>query len=564
MSFPLVARIQARRTREIGFRVGSTYAWNTMGNVLGTIGTSLLLLPTLGLLGAFHFNFGLSLIAGLAVLLVAGDAAATRRVVASTAAAAVAALYLVAGTGWLEPLTLSLDHLRLLSGPEPSADAQARARHPATSFEAWKERYLAKEERGTRVEIEEDSHATVLGYGIGRHVILCVNTKPDAHTLGDLSTQLLLGHVPLFLAPYSHRILVIGHGSGITAGAALRHPVEHADVVEISRAVLNVNWMFEPFNYRVLDDPRVDTYLEDAQSFLRSVPSKYDVIISEPSNLWIAGMADLFTVEFFEAVRDRLNPGGLAVLWFHQYEQSEESVELVLRTISSVFPHVLLWRSEDYLDGIAVASMERIEPDFEEMEDRFDEPPVRNDLARMGISNLASFLSHHAISEDGMKALIPPGPLNTLAHRRLEYSAPRAAFTGEGSHLIQRGDPLFLGKGPHTDVFLDGYATYRAAAGDPISRREYSDVARRYSGRVAAVINSRAMRAPAPSAGATRAARGRDPEAATSGYYEATYWGWRFREEGETRKAKAFFHRAAELEVDFIPSSSAGVRRDRR
>jgi spermidine synthase len=564
MSFPLVAQIQARRTQEVGSRVGSTYAWNTTGNVVGTIATSLLLLPALGLLGAFHFNFGLNLIAGLAVLLVAGDAPVSRRLLASTAAAVLTIVYFVAGNGWLDPLILSRNHLRLRSGPDPSAGPQARALHPSTSFEAWKEGYLARNARETRLRIEEDSHATVLAYGVGQNTSLYVNTKPDAATFGDLSTQMLLGHVPLFLAPQARSILVIGHGSGITAGSALRHPVERMDIVEISRAVLKVDWMFAPSNYHVLDDQRVQVYLEDGQSFLRTVPTKYDVIISEPSNPWIAGMADLFTVEFFEAARDRLNPGGLVVIWFQRYEQTEPSTKLLLRTIGSVFPYFHLWRSTDYLDVIAVGSMDPIEPNFVEMEDRFDNPSVRNDLTRIGVSSLAGLLIHHAISENRVRALISHGPLNTTAHQRLEYIAPRAFFSGESSLLIPRSDPLFLSKGPEKGIFLDRYTAYRAAAGDPCSRGELSDMVRRHPGRLGALIQERAQRAPVRSRRPIRAARGRVPEPSTSGYYEAAYWASRFQGEGKGEKAIAFSRRAAVLQADFMPSLGAGARGNRR
>jgi len=513
-TFPLVAQVQARHPDTIGTRVGSTYAWNTIGNVLGAVLTAIVLLPSLGLLGSFHFNLALNLTAGIAVLVVAGEAPVLRRTVAVVVATVVAAAYLAMGTGWPDTLNLARDHLRLISGPHPAASAEEIAEHPASSFDAWKRRYVVREEAVDHFFFEEDAHATVMAWGMGDRSTLYVNTKPDAGTGGDMSTQMLLGHAPMFLAPDARSVLVIGHGSGISMGSALRHPVEQADLVEISRAVLDADALFAPHNYGVLHDPRVRIYLDDAQSFLRTVPRKYDVIISEPSNPWVAGIAGLFTVESFEDMRARLNPGGLATIWFHSYEQSNETVELVLRTIGTVFPHAVLFRDLGYSDIIVVASAEPIEPDFAAMERRFDESAIRDDLARLGISNLTSLFTHQAISESLFRKLTPPGPLNTMGNMRLEYAAPRSYFLDVNSDLVSRFDPLFQRAEGRTDLLLDRYIDYRAALGDPV-RQEELVAAARYAGRkgkigmaIGIATFNRAKQAPRRSGPPVRPARG--------------------------------------------------------
>ncbi len=500
-SFPLVAQVQVRHPQRIGTRVGSTYAWNTVGNVLGVVVTSLVLLPWLGLLGAFHFNLALNFTAGLALLLVAGEVRVGRRVVAGAAASTAVVVYLAVGTGWSNAVNLARNHLRLRSGPDPSLAMRARARHPAWSFDAWKRTYVVREAEVKFFYFEEDAHTTVLVSGNEGNIQLYVNSKPDASTARDLDTQLLLAHAPLFLAPEARTLLVIGHGSGITAGSALRHPIEHADVVEISRAVLNADFLFAEANYRVLDDPRVRVYVDDGQSFLRTVPHSYDVIISEPSNPWIAGVGGLFTVEFFELVRRKLNPGGVFTLWFHAYEQSDAAVALVFRTLGSVFPHVMVFGDDDLGNLVAVASRDRIEPDFAKMDRRFDEPAIRNDLARLGISNLAGLLSHHRVSQDRFSALLGPAPLNTVGHQRLEYMATRSLFHGEDSLFLDKFDPLVQGVEEETDILLDRYIAYRAAAGHPMPREEF-EAAARYAA---------AMRGYGPAIATSIAARARRP-----------------------------------------------------
>ncbi|MCZ6682888.1 MAG: hypothetical protein O7B26_06865, partial [Planctomycetota bacterium] len=547
-SFPLVAQIQARRSQQIGTHVGSTYAWNTTGNVLGTVATSLVLLPVLGLLGAFHFNFALNLIAGVAILLVAAEVKVGRRLAAGVAAAIVCVVYIAAGTGWLQPLRLARNHLRLNDRPD-----DADATHPSSSFEAWKQRFVAREDDASHFYFEEDSHTTVLVYGNYKQIVLYVNGKPDASTNRDLPTQMFLAHLPLLMVPQARTLLVIGHGSGITAGSALRHPIRSADIVEISRGVLNADSVFVEFNYHVLNDPRVRMHEDDGQSFLRTTPRRYDLIISEPSNPWIAGIGGLFTVDYFQIVKSRLTDGGAAMIWFHEYEQSKESVELVLRTILSVFPHVEVFRSHDYADIIAVASANRIEPDFAAMERRFDEPAIRNDLARVGICNLAGLLVHHTISEARLPSLIPTGPLNTAAHERLQYEAPRSFFVDKEANFLKHEDSLYQGKGVGPDTLLARYIAYRSDAEEPVTREELLDVAQTAeflgwsSRRVGAVMRAVAKLTPSAGIDPTRPARGRVADPATMGIFEANYWDRRYTKEGRPGDAIPFARRLAEL-----------------
>jgi len=547
-AFPLVAQIQARRSPDIGYRVGSTYAWNTVGNVLGAVLTGLVLLPGLGLLGAFHFNLGLNLAAGLTVLLVASEVPRRRGIVVGTLTLLVAAGYVTAGTNWLDTINLAPNHLRLHSGPVATANAADRAKHPASSFDAWKSRFVVDPENAKYYYFEEDAQTTVLGINKRGIIYLYVNGKPDAGTAGDLPTQVLLGHLPMFLAPDARDVLVIGHGSGITSGSMTRHPVEQVDIVEISPGVLNADSIFSEVNYGVLDDPRVRTHQDDAQSFLRTVPRRYDLIISEPSNPWVAGVSGLFTREFFKSMSDKLNPGGLAVVWFHTYEQSDEGVNLVMRTIESVFPYAIVGRSPNYLDIIVIASNDPIEPDFKAMEDRFDRPAVRNDLASIGIPNLASLLFLYTLTQERFQGLLPAGPLNTLGHQRLEYSAPISHFYNKSSHFLKRIDPLRRGA-PADSMILGRYLSYRAAAGEPVRDDELEDVMKRaYRKRAARVLKELPLTEGTLAQLPDRPARGLLPDPGTAGKYEAIFWKYRFQKEGRPDLALPYSQRLQALD----------------
>lgn len=482
--FPLVSAIQAKSPARIGSAVGSTYAWNTVGNVVGTVATGLWILPAFGVLGSFHVQLGMNLAAGALVIAVAGEVPLLRRASVAAAAAAAVVLYALLGISWIDPINRSADHLRLRTGPDPREPEWMRASHPSSSFEAWKLAYVKRPEDYPRYFFAEDANATVLTYGDEDGVTLTVNTKPDATSYtdpekSDISTQMLLAHLPLLFARDAQSVLVIGHGSGITAGSAMLHVAERGDVVEISRGVLASDALFVEKNHGVLSDPRVHVWEEDGRTFMRTAPWTYDAIISEPSNPWIAGIGGLFTRECFEEARARLAPGGVLCLWFHEYEQEDASIQLVLRTIAAVFPHATLFQVLQDGDVIVLAGDAPLEPDFARMEERFDRPELRRDIARMRAYNLATLLVFHAIPASAFADLAGKGSINTDDHQRLESMAAKAFFRNGTSRLVWRNHclnraPRALGEG-----LLDRYATWRQGQGDPLSREELEAVIRR-------------------------------------------------------------------------------------
>jgi spermidine synthase len=500
-TFPLLAGMRARRPGRVGAVVGATYAWSTIGNVAGIAITTLALLPRLGLGRAFAALLLVDVAAGALLL---GTTPHRRRLLVLAGAAALALAVLAVGTRWTATLDLVPDHLR--AGPAER------------TFAAWKRRYLLPEQRSglERYRLEEDAHNTVTAYGPDRRtgsVDLAVNNKVDASTGAvrgsDLEVQLLTGHAPMLLAPGARTLLVIGHGSGITAGAALRHPVLHADVVEISPAVLAVDPLFAAANHHVLSDDRVEVHVEDAQGFVRAVPRRYDVIISEPSNPWMAGVADLFTVDFLRAARARLNPGGVFAFWFHTYGQSDATVKMLLRTLGTVFPHALLFFDLAFANVIAVASSGALAVDFAAIEARYAQGAVRLDLRRLGIPNLVALLAHHGLVQEGATGLVGPGPVNTFDHQVVQYAAARTLFAGESSYLCERLDGFLTGFDPasleaptESAVLVDRYIAFRRTAGRPVSPDELEQAARYaeagggYGPRIARALRARAEALP--------------------------------------------------------------------
>src|SRR2546428_7939149 len=158
-------------------------------------------------------------------------------------------------------------------------------------------------------------------------------------------TQVLLGQVPMFFARQPRGVCVIGYGSGVTAHAVLTHSIRRMDIIEIEHQVVAASPFFEDVNGKPLSDPRHQLVLDDARTALAYRPQEYDVIISEPSNPWMAGVNNLFTAEFYTLVRRRLRPGGIFCQWVQSYEMSGETLGTILDTLSSSFPHTHLFSS---------------------------------------------------------------------------------------------------------------------------------------------------------------------------------------------------------------------------
>jgi hypothetical protein len=292
-----------------------------------------------------------------------------------------------------------------------------------------------------------------------------------------LTTQLLLGHIPMLCAPRTHNVLTIGFGAGFTAGAIGRHAIERQDLVEISPGVLHADELFKAWNGGPLQDPRTAVHLEDARSFIRTTPRLYDVIVSEPSNPWVVGVAGLFSREFFHDAASKLEPDGVLCLWFHEYEQTSDAVALVVRTLASEFPEIWLWREYGFTDMVLVASRTPLTIDFEQMERRFD--AVRDDMERIGIHSLAALLAHNAAGPGEMKRAVTPGPEHTDLNPRLEFLAARAVLAGTASDFGWRHDLNFRAPSSmETGVLFDRYRRWRASVGRPLTKDTLFDVVR--------------------------------------------------------------------------------------
>jgi spermidine synthase len=267
--------------------------------------------------------------------------------------------------------------------------------------------------------------ATVAVQKIDRFILLKINGKTDASNgPGDMSTQLMLGHLPFAVSQADH-VAVIGWGSGMTAGAILRHPVESLDAFEIEPTVIEASRFFEPDNGRPLDDPRLRLVIGDARSELRRSDQSYDLIVSEPSNPWITGVSNLFTRDFFQIIASRLRPNGIVCQWFHLYGMSEESTRSLLATFRSVFPHALAFKDRDL---ILLGSQNPIRLSMSRTRSFFEDPTIQKDLAKAYIRYPADILAELSLDDEGTATFADGAPINTDDNLLLELAAPRSLY----------------------------------------------------------------------------------------------------------------------------------------
>lgn len=427
MTLPLASRVATAELARTGRSVGLVFSLNTVGTVAGAALTGLVLLPVMGLARAFALGIGLNLVIALAVL--GRHRAGVRSMVFLWAPLAVAAVIGVAHV-WLDAEWTRAFSLGLWRMPNPPLTLAAYR----AAIDDLEPAYH-KDGAGSTVLVQTWTNR-VNG---DREYTLRVNGKADASTVGDLPTQLLTGHIPMLLHSNATEVMVVGIGSGMTGGAVLRHPgVRRVDSVEISPEVVETaGTLFSRANRGALQDPRSEVIIDDAKSFLRTSGRRYDIIISEPSNPWMAGVSGVFSLEYYETCRASLRPGGLMAQWVQIYETDDETLRTVLATFTSVFPFASVWQTLPG-DLMLVGSVAPLRVDLAAMQRRFDEPAVLEDLRRADVFRLSVLLGLQLVSESNTAFIPPPEtPRHSDYLPVLEYRAERAFFVRSDARIHQ-------------------------------------------------------------------------------------------------------------------------------
>ncbi len=428
MTLPLATEIVAGMDKKVGASVGVVFSINTLGTVAGVILTGLIFIPVWGIKVSFEIGIALNLLSFLIIFVSAGNTTHLKKFIYASAPIALFVLYLIFFPGW--------NTASMLSGVFKSF-----GQNPPKTFKQFLDRYsnekviFYKEGASANVAV-----AQLVSNPNDKRLI--INGKPDASTYYDMPTQVLLGQIPMLLHPNPQNVFVVGFGSGTTIGSILTHPVKNVICAEISKEVINAAKFFSNENRDCVNDARLNLINEDALTLLKLSKNKFDVIVSEPSNPWIAGIGNLFSQEYFQTCLSKLNDDGIMVQWFHLYEADNDVVRLVINTFSSVFPYAQIWTSVAN-DIMLVGTKKEMKINFSGLAEKFQQPSVKEDLHRIGIDNPFTFLLCQLVSPMGFYLMSEKNPVNTEIHPLLEFLAPRAFYVGKPADYIYRFDEKF-------------------------------------------------------------------------------------------------------------------------
>lgn len=394
-AFPVAMRLVAQESR-IGRDVGAAIGYNTIGGIAGVAVTGLLLVPGLGLIRSMATLALAAVLLGL-VAIVAGNrrsgAIGWRRPATVMAAITMATIGLAIGT----PASQLGDLL-----------AQSRRGSLVSYEESW---------GGTVAVIEQTGGANTFR----RLYIQGVSNSGDA--MPSLRYMRLQALLPLILHSGEPRsTLVIGLGTGITAGAALRYPnLEKRVVAELLPAVLRAAPNFQG-NYDAPSHPRLDIRLRDGRRELLRSEEKYDVITLEPPPPAAAGVVNLYSVDFYRLARERLRPRGIMAQWLPLSTQNDEDTRSLVRSFLDVFAYASLWTT-DIHEMLLIGSEAPLKLDVAKVIERFNYPDVASALTEVGVASPAALLATWVTDREGLERYAGTAPAVTDDRPRIEYSS---------------------------------------------------------------------------------------------------------------------------------------------
>lgn len=404
--FPMLIGLLGQGRRQLARQTGIAYAANTVGAITGSLAGGFGLLPLMTAPGVWR---AVVILLGLLSLAAAFVGRNDRRKLgmAILAPAAAAGLMLLAtgpsvvwrhggiGAGRADTESPNINYLRAI----------AHAYHREIIWEA---------------EGVESSVALNAGSGLA----FVVNGKTDGNARFDAGTQVMSGVLGALLHPSLRRAMVVGLGTGSSAGWLGALPgVEKVDVVELEPAILEVARRCAVVNEDVMNNPKVHCHIGDAREVLLTTPEKYDLIFSEPSNPYRAGIASLFTADFYHSAKQRLAPGGIFVQWVQAYEIAPYTLKTVFATVATAFPCVQVWCTEtDNL--LLIGSETPLSMDAVRLRERIKEPVMRAALLNVWrADSLEGVLAHYVANEKLAESVARSGTeISTDDRNPLEYA----------------------------------------------------------------------------------------------------------------------------------------------
>jgi spermidine synthase/Tfp pilus assembly protein PilF len=456
-NFPMVIVLLDRTASSKSGRsetVGSAYAVNTLGAIVGSLITGFWLVPWLGSFRVIAAAAGVNLLLAVALEFRSSQ----RRIL---------------------PLAINLVCLLIAIVVGSSSFFYNRALLSLSAVlygNSFQGHLTLSEIAATNdlVFMTDGVNDSIAVFRSDNYVALRVNGKTDAST-GDARTQLLLGHLGAAFQPAPRRVLIIGFGSGMTASAVARYlDIERIDCIEIEPAVIRAAPYLETLNRNVLSDPRVHVIFDDARNFLLTSREKYDLIISEPSNPWIAGIATLFTDEYYAAVHQRLAPGGKFVQWVQAYSLAPADLRMIIASLAPHFTEVTVWRGAEQ-DLLLLSRTDAAPFRFDRLRSLWQNAALRKDFESLDVHQPEGLVAYYLLDDATVRKLAEGSTLNTDDRTLLEYHAPQTLLT---SSLFEANQELIaqFREGP-LPTNLEPSEIQRALEGGSLSALDLNDVA---------------------------------------------------------------------------------------
>jgi spermidine synthase len=412
-SFPLALASVARSNEDPARLSGRVYAINTLGSILGALAFSLIFIPQMGSTRSQHVLIFGSMVAAIAAT--ASDLA-RRRAPLKLAMAALSCLIL----GWILTIPVIdvpwqvIAYGRRMAPIVRAFDLYDRA-HPTTVLfrgEGINSSILIAERSGQR-------HFYVSG-------------KAEASTaILDMRLERMMGHVPALVHPNPKNVLIVGFGAGITAGAFTRYPqMENITICELEPFIPPASTKyFGAQNYEVLHDPKTRMVYDDARHYIFTTRDKYDVITTDPIHPWVKGTSVLYSKQYYELVKQHLNPGGVVAQWLPIYDSDPETIRTELATFFAVFPQGTIWSNNYNNDGYDLVLLGQADPGPVNVDtlqarlDRQDNAPVMASIDEVGFHSAVEFLATYAGRAQDLAPLLEGAQINEDLNMRLQYLA---------------------------------------------------------------------------------------------------------------------------------------------
>jgi spermidine synthase len=422
VQFPLLIALLGKGRKNVGSQTGAAYAWNTTGALVGSLAGGFGFIPMFSAPGVWKMVIILlSILAIVAVLLAQRDQFHWARAIIPIVTVLLALLMLGATgpTAFWRHSQIGVGRLTQYQGsPNEMRDLMNAIRRNTV----W----------------QTDGIESSVALANSDSLAFIVNGRSDGNAKYDAGTQIMSGLIGAALHPHPAKSLVVGLGTGSTAGWLAAVPtMERVDAVELEPVVLKVAEKCAPVNHNALQNPKLHVTIGDAREFLLTTREKYDIVVSEPSNPYRAGVAGLFTREYYQSVDRCLNPGGMFFQWVQAYDIDDRTIQIFYRTLGSVFENIESWQTAGG-DLLLLASHQPVSYDVEALRTRLNEEPLKSALAAAWRGNsLEDFMAHYVGNAAVAKALQHSGswPLNTDDRTIIEFAFARSVNLTNGFQL---------------------------------------------------------------------------------------------------------------------------------